>query len=96
MAIRQSPNRRRANRFPADVIVCVYHRGVRVGEYRTRDVSRGGLGLRPGKVMFWSGTRLEVHLHSSARRRTARRLPAVVRHCSGRGMGLRFRADLLG
>lgn len=96
MAIRQSPNRRRADRFPADVLVCVYHQGVRVGQYRTRDVSRGGLGLRPGKVMFWSGTRLEVHLHSPARRRAARRLMAVVRHCSGRGMGLRFRTDLLG
>ncbi len=96
MAIQRSLNRRRAERYPADIVVCVFHRGDRVAEYRSRDVSRGGLGLRTGKVMFWRGTRLELQLYSPARRRVvARRLPAVVRYCSSHGMGLRFRADPL-
>jgi len=94
MASQNLRNRRRAERFPAGIVVLLYHRGESIAEYDTRDVSQGGLGLRPGKVMFWQGTRLEVQLYSPSRRRViARRIPAVVRYCHGHGMGLRFRAQ---
>ncbi|MGD8711040.1 MAG: PilZ domain-containing protein [Ectothiorhodospiraceae bacterium] len=96
MSYQRPRNRRRTERFPADIVVCVYHRGERIAEYRTRDISQGGLGLRAGRIMFWRGTRLEVQLFSPARRQViARGIPAVVRHCSGRGMGLKFRAGEL-
>lgn len=86
-------NRRRTERFSAEIDVRVYHRGDCIEEYRSRDVSQGGLGLRPGRIMFWRGTRLEVQLFSPARQRViARRIPVIVRYCSGRGMGLKFRA----
>lgn len=96
MAYHQMRNRRRSERYPAEILVCIYHRAEAVGEYWTRDVSQGGIGLLPGKVMFWRGTRLEIQLYSRGRRRAiARRVPAIVRHCSNRGMGLKFRAGEL-
>ena len=96
MAYHQPRNRRRSERYPAEILVCIFHRGERVGEYWTRDVSQGGIGLYPGKIMFWRGTRLEVQLFSPSRGRAiARRVPAIVRHCGSRGMGLKFRAGEL-
>ena len=92
MAYFRPRNRRRTQRLPADISVAVYHRGDLVARYRTRDVSQGGLGLRAGRVMFWRGTRLEIQLYLGERRLLARRIPAIVRYCSGRGMGLKFRA----
>lgn len=89
-------NRRRMERFSADILVRVYHRGERIAEYRTHDVSQGGMGLKPGRVMFWRGTRLELQLYAPTRNRLiSQRIPAVVRYCSGRGMGLKFRSGEL-
>lgn len=93
MAIRQSVNRRKAQRYNAGFVVSVYLRGHHVGDYEALDVGRGGLCLRAGKVMFWPGTSLQVRLHWPNRPREAnRRLAVVVRHCGARGMGLGFRA----
>lgn len=96
MSGQRSKNRRRAQRYPADIGVRVYFRGRAVDEYQTADVSQGGLCLRPGRVMFWQGTRLEVELfqpHRSVAPR--RRLAVLVRYCNHRGMGLKFRSDQL-
>lgn len=96
MASQRTRNRRRTERFPAEIVVRVYRRNSAVAEYRTRDVSQGGVGLFPGRVMFWPGSRVEVQLYSPVRgRAVARRIPAVVRYCSSRGMGLKFRAPEL-
>lgn len=93
MTIRQSVNRRKAQRYSAGFVVSVYHQGGHVGDYEARDVGRGGLCLKPGRVMFWPGVSLQIRLHWPNRKRAGeRRLAVVVRHCTARGMGLGFRA----
>ncbi|WP_440997840.1 hypothetical protein [Arhodomonas sp. SL1] len=85
--------RRRLGRVPADMRVTVYLRGRFVGEYRTRDVNRAGLGLRAGPVMLLPGLHIDVQLYSAvAGQAMPRRIPAVVTHCRSSGMGVAFRS----
>ncbi|WP_435103841.1 PilZ domain-containing protein [Arhodomonas sp. AD133] len=92
MANELRTNRRHVARFPADLLVRVYLYGRAVGSYRTRDVSRAGVGLHAGRVMLWRGMPVEVQLYSAVGTRAVpRRIAAVVCYCRGNGMGLRFR-----
>ncbi|MCS4503433.1 hypothetical protein KBTX_02675 [wastewater metagenome] len=91
MAREKGRHRRRLGRVEADLRVAVYLRGRRLGEYRTRDVNRAGIGLRPGRIMLWPGLKVEVQLYSAvAERPMPRRIPAVVCYVRASGMGIRF------
>lgn len=90
MSDRNHIDRRRHRRIPTTAQVAVHIAGTRVEGYTATNVSRSGLFLLPGSVMFFEGMELDLELTLQLKGAITLRRPARVVFCSRYGMGLAF------
>lgn len=91
MYCRASVEHRWARRKPVAVPVTIYHEGKAVGRGRTRNLGHDGVFVEADAGRFPVYTVLELELPPEVMgRRAKRRIPGLVIHGHGDGVGLMF------
>ncbi len=86
---------RQSIRHKLELTVGIYHRGSWIGTCRTRDISRGGMFIRARPESLRKNSLIEVTFDRPGSTGGVKRyrLPSLVIHGTGDGVGVMFRSQ---